>query len=256
MIDEKGLSVLPISSLSLAYPVTKQRVPTGIAELDTMFGGKGFYRGSSIMISGTAGTGKSSIAAAFADSFCARGEKCLYFSFEESPEQIIRNMNSIGFDLRKWVRNGKLKFHAIRPTIYGLETHLVSIHRLVEEFKPAAAVMDPVTNLAAIGDSSAIKSVMTRVIDYLKNKQITTVFTSLTEGGSPAEQSGAGISSLMDTWILLQNLEVEGARDRIISILKSRGMAHSSRVRQFFLTNEGIKLLEPEKVVKGKSNAR
>ena len=256
MIDEKGLSVLPISSLSLAYPVTKQRVPTGIAELDTMFGGKGFYRGSSIMISGTAGTGKSSIAAAFADSFCARGEKCLYFSFEESPEQIIRNMNSIGFDLRKWVRNGKLKFHAIRPTIYGLETHLVSIHRLVEEFKPAAAVMDPVTNLAAIGDSSAIKSVMTRVIDYLKNKQITTVFTSLTEGGSPAEQSGAGISSLMDTWILLQNLEVEGARDRVISILKSRGMAHSSCVRQFFLTNKGIKLLESEKVVKGKSNAR
>lgn len=256
MIDETGLSVLPISSLGLTYPVTKQRVPTGIAELDTMFGGKGFYRGSSILISGTAGTGKSSFSAAFADSVCARDEKFLYFSFEESPEQIIRNMKSIGFDLSKWVKNGKLMFHSIRPCLCGLESHLVRIHKLVEEFKPTAAVMDPITNLTSIGDTDEIKSMMIRIIDFLKNKQVTTVFTSLTEGGSAAEQSELGISSLMDTWILLRNLEVDGDRERLLYILKSRGMAHSSRVRKFLITNKGPKLLEPEKGEKGKSYAR
>lgn len=247
MIDENGLSVLPISSLGLTYPVSKARVSTGIAKLDTMFNGKGFYKGSSTLISGTAGTGKSSMAASFANSVCARGERCLYFSFEESPEQIIRNMGSIGFDLRKWVDNGRLQFHSVRPTVYGLEAHLVSIHRLVEEFKPTAAVMDPITNLMSIGDTAEIKAMLTRIIDFLKNKQITTAFTSLTGGGSEMEQSEVGISSLMDTWILLRNMEVEGDRERYLYILKSRGMAHSSKVIRFVVTNNGIELLGSEK---------
>ena len=244
MIDETGLSVLPISSLGLTYSVSKTRVSTGIAEMDTMFSGKGYFRGSSVLLSGTAGTGKGSMAVAFADSICARGEKCLYFSFEESPDQIIRNMGSIGFDMGKWAKKGLLKFHSARPTLFGLEAHLVSIHKLVEDFKPDAVVIDPITNLTSIGETAEIKSMMTRIIDFLKNKQITAVFTSLTDGGSAIEQSEVGISSLMDTWILLRNIEVNGDRTRMLYILKSRGMAHSSQVRQFVLTDDGIELLK------------
>lgn len=244
IIDENGLSVLPISSLGLTYPVTKERISTGIAELDAMLSGKGYYRGSSILISGTAGTGKSSIAAAFANSACAKGEKCLYFSFEESPQQIVRNMNSIGIDLDPWIKKALLKFQSVRPTIYGLEAHLVSVHKLVNEFRPTCAVMDPITNLMSIGDTAEIKAMLTRIIDFLKNEHITTVFTSLTEGGRPAEQTEVGISSLMDTWILLRNLEIENDRQRRLYVLKSRGMAHSSQVRLFVLSDDGIQLLE------------
>ena len=244
MIDETGLSVLPISSLGLTYSVSKTRVSTGIAEMDTMFSGKGYFRGSSVLLSGTAGTGKSSMAVAFADSVCKRGEKCLYFSFEESPDQIMRNMSSIGFDIGKWVKKGLLKFHSTRPTLFGLEAHLVSVHKLVEEFQPNAVIVDPITNLTSIGETDEIKSMMTRVIDFLKNKQITAVFTSLTNASSAIEQSDEGISSLIDTWILLRNIEVNGDRNRMLYILKSRGMAHSSQVRQFMLTDDGIELLK------------
>jgi len=244
LIDETGLLVLPISSLSLTYPVSTERVSTGISEMDSMFGGKGYFRGNSILFSGTAGTGKSSMAVAFADSTCSKGEKCLYFSFEESPEQIFRNMESIGFDIGKWVKKGLLKFHSSRPTLFGLEAHLVSIHKLVEDFQPNTVVVDPITNLTSIGETAEIKSMMTRIIDFLKNKQITAVFTSLTNAGSASEQSEVEISSLMDTWILLRNMEVNGDRDRLLYILKSRGMAHSSQVRQFLLTDDGIELLK------------
>jgi circadian clock protein KaiC len=244
MIDDTGLSVLPISSLSLTYPVSRERISTGIGELDAMLSGTGYFKGSSILVSGTAGTGKSSMAVAFADSVCDKGGKCLYFSFEESPDQIIRNMTSIGFDLGKCMKKGLLRFHSIRPTSFGLEAHLVDIHRLVAECEPDAVVVDPITNLTSIGETAEIKSMMTRVIDFLKNKQITTIFTSLTAGGSASEQSEVGISSLMDTWILLRNLETNGDRKRLLYILKSRGMAHSSRVRQFMLTDNGIELLE------------
>ena len=245
MIDETGLSVLPISSLSLTYPVSSERISTGIAELDSMFDEKGFFRGSSIFVSGTAGTGKSSVAAAFANSVCEKGEKCIYFSFEESPEQIIRNMDSIGFDLRKWTKKGLLRFHSVRPTVYGLEANLVNIHKLVEEFNPSAIVMDPITNLIPIGDTAEIRAMLTRIIDFLKNKNITTVFTSLTSD-STVEQRDVGVSSLMDTWILLRNLESEGDRQRCLYILKSRGMAHSSKVKQFIMTNNGFKFLDTE----------
>ncbi len=242
MIEKDGLSVLPISSLGLTYPVGNTRISSGIRRLDTMLGGKGFYRGSSILVSGTAGSGKSSMAAAFADNVCRNGEKCLYLSFEESPEQIMRNMNSIGFDLKKRESQGVMKFRSVRPTLFGLETHLGSIHKLVEDFQPNAVVVDPITNLTSIGETDEIKAMMTRLIDFLKNKGITMFFTSLTGGGSAFEQSEVGISSLMDTWILLRNIETDGERNRLLYILKSRGMAHSNQVREFVLSDKGINL--------------
>lgn len=244
MITEGGLSILPISSLGLDYPVTTERVSSGIATLDAMFGGKGYYRGSSVLISGTAGTGKSSLAAAFADSVCRRGEKCLYFSFEESPQQIVRNMASIGIDLPKWQDKGLLKFVSARPTQFGLEAHLVGLHVAVTDFKPAATVMDPITSMSSIGETEQIKAMLTRLIDFLKQERITGVFTSLTTGGAPIEQSEATISSLMDTWIVLRNEEADGDRRRLLYVLKSRGMSHSSRVRQFYLTDHGIEMAD------------
>lgn len=244
MITEGGLSILPISSLGLDYPVTTERVSSGIATLDAMFGGKGYYRGSSVLISGTAGTGKSSLAAAFADSVCRRGDRCLYFSFEESPEQIARNMASIGIDLVNWVDKGLLRFVAKRPTQFGLEAHLVGLHVAVTDFKPVAVVMDPITSMSSIGETEQIKAMLTRLIDFLKQERITGVFTSLTTGGAPLEQSEATISSLMDTWIVLRNEEADGDRRRLLYVLKSRGMAHSSRVRQLYLTDHGIEMAD------------
>jgi len=245
-IGEEGLSILPISQIGLDYPVTNERVSTGIEALDEMFGARGYYKASSVLITGSAGTGKSSISAAFADGACRRGQKALYFSFEESPEQIVRNMASIGFDLGKWVKKGLLKFHVSRPTEYGLEAHLVRLHQAVEEFKPSAAVIDPVTSMTSMGDPQQIKAMLTRLIDYLKMQGITTVFTSLTRGGSPIEVTEAMVSSLMDTWVVLQNVGVDGERHRMIYVLKSRGMLHSSEVRRFLLTDDGIKILNAE----------
>ena len=251
MIDEGGLSVLPISSLGLDYGVTTQRISTGVPQLDAMVGGKGYFRGSSVLVSGTAGTGKSSLAAAFVDAACRRGERCLYLAYEESPAQIIRNMSSIGFDLGQWVRKDRLQFHAVRSTVYGLEQHLVSIHKLVELYRPTVVVMDPVTNLISVGESAEITAMLTRVIDYLKTKNITTLFTSLTAGGIADEQTDVGISSLMDTWLLVRNLEADGDRTRLLYILKSRGMAHSSQVRTFVLSRRGIAVLDAKGAGKG-----
>ena len=244
MIDENGLSVLPISSLGLTYDVTNERVSSGIVEVDQMLEGKGYFKGSSVLISGTAGTGKSSMAVAFANSVCQKGQKCLIFSFEESPDQIIRNMGSIGYDLKKWLSKGLLKFHSIRPTSFGLEAHLVDLHKLVASFKPDAVVIDPITNLTSVGLNIEIKSMFTRIIDFLKNKHITTVFTSLTNAQGAEEMTDIGISSLMDTWILLQNPEIKGNRIRSMNVLKSRGMAHSSQIREFMITGKGIKLMD------------
>lgn len=244
MIDEAGLSVLPISSLGLNYAVVKDRIPTGIPRLDAMLGGKGYYRGSSILISGTAGSGKTSIAAAFADSVCRRGERCLYLSFEESPSQIMRNMASIGMDLGRWERKGLLRFQSARSTLCGLEQHLVSLHKLVNQFQPTAVVLDPVTNLSAIGEVDDIKAMLTRVIDFLKGRLITALFTSLTEGGAATERTEVGISSLMDTWLLLQMVESNSERNRVLYILKSRGMAHSNQMREFVLSDRGIELVD------------
>lgn len=244
LIGSEGLSIFPISSIGLDYPVSRDRISLGIDRLDNLFAGGGVFRGTSILISGSAGTGKSSIAAAFADGLCRRGERCLYLSFEESPEQITRNMQSIGIDLSKWRKKGNLLFHTIRPTLCGLEAHLVKIHELAEEFEPAGVVMDPITSLITMGDPNEVRIVLTRIIDFFKNRKVTTIFTSLT-GTAELEQSDIGVSSLMDTWIRVRNQVVDDDRFRSIYILKSRGMAHSSRVHRFQLTDNGIQLFEP-----------
>lgn len=243
MIDEQGLSVLPISSLGLDYPVNGTRISSGVPRLDTMLGGRGYFLGSSILVSGTAGTGKTSLAAAFADSTCRRGKRCLFLAYEESPKQIMRNMATVGYDLTRWERKGLLRFRAVRSTLYGLEQHLASIHKHVQDFKPATTIVDPITTLTTIGDEAEIQAMLTRVVDMLKSKNVTGLFTSLTHDDAE-EHSDAGVSSLMDTWILLRNIEMGSERNRLLCILKSRGMAHSNQVREFVLTNNGIQLTD------------
>ncbi len=255
LIDEQGISVLPISSLGLDHAAPAERISSGITRLDGMLGGKGFYRGSNILISGTSGTGKTSVAAHFVDAACRRGERCLYFAFEESPQQIVRNMRSIGIDLEPWVRKGLLQFHAARPTYGGIEQHLLLSHKFISSFQPAVVVVDPVTNLLSISTQSEVRSMLTRLVDFLKTQRITTIFTSLTSGGSPLEASQTDVSSLMDTWLLLVSIEVGGERNRALYVLKSRGMEHSNQIREFVLTDDGLRLLDvylgPEGVLTG-----
>src|SRR5689334_9912138 len=241
LITKAGISVLPITSLGLNHRASAERVSTGIHELDDMLGGKGYYRGSSILLSGTAGTGKSSLSAAFVDAACRRGERCLYFSFEESTEQIIRNMRSIGIDLSPHVKKGLLKFQVARPTLYGLEMHLITIHELIKQHKPEIVILDPITDFFAVGSHAQVKAAITRIIDFLKANQITALFTSYTEDDTPNE-SVVGVSSLIDTWISLRNLENGGERRRGLFVLKSRGMAHSNQIRSFELTDDGIRI--------------
>jgi len=242
LIDEQGFSVMPISSIGLDHAASRERVATGVPRIDTMMGGKGYYRGSSILVTGTAGTGKSSLAAHFVDAACRRGERCLYFAFEESQNQIIRNMRSIGIDLEQWVNKGLLEFRNSRPTLYGLEMHLVSMHKAIEAFNPAIVVVDPISNLVAAASEMEVKSMLSRLIDYLKMKQITAFCTDLTTVGGSLERTEVGISSLMDTWLLLQVIEESGERNRGFYILKSRGMEHSNQVREFILSDNGIQL--------------
>jgi len=244
LIDRRGISVLPISSLGLRHEAPTERLSSGIARLDEMLGGKGIYRGSSVLVSGTAGTGKTSIAAHFVDAACRRGEKALYFAFEESPAQIARNMASIGLDLDQWQKKGRLRIHSERPQNTGLEMHLVRMNREIEEFEPSVTVVDPITNLTSIGTFSSVRSTLTRMIDAMKSRQITALFTSLTEGGGSPEATDVGVSSLMDTWILLRNLEAGGERTRGLYVLKARGMAHSNQVREFVLSSGGVDLLD------------
>lgn len=244
LIDDHGLSVLPITSLGLTHQASTAHVSTGVAGLDAMFGKKGFFRGNSVLVSGTAGTGKSSVASHFAEAACRRGERCLYFAFEESPDQIIRNMRSIGIDLEPWTRRDLLRVHAQRPTALGLEAHLVAMHRLIDEWKPRVVIVDPVTNMTAVGSEIEVKAMLARLIDFMKLRQITALFTSLTEGGAAAERTDLGVSSLMDVWMLLGNPEANGERNRTIQIVKARGMAHSNQVREFVMTDQGVVLLD------------
>jgi circadian clock protein KaiC len=244
LIEEKGISVLPITSIGLNHPVSNRRISTGIPRLDTMLGGKGYFRGSTILLSGTAGTGKTSVAASFIDAACSRRERCIFFAFEESPAQIIRNMRSIGIALEPWVAKGLLEFHAERPSVNGLETHLLTMHKMINEFKPAVVVVDPITNLISAGNPRDVKSMLTRLIDFVKMNQITSMFTTLTSAGGPLEQSEVGISSLADTWLLLRDIELGGERNRGLYLLKSRGMDHSNQIREFLLTDKGINLLD------------
>jgi circadian clock protein KaiC len=244
LIDEQGISVLPITSVGLEHKASSERVSSGVPRLDTMLGGKGYFRGTSVLVSGTAGTGKSSLAAHFVEATCRRGERCVYFATEESPDLIARNMRSIGIDLGNWVKKGLLRFDATRPTFYGLEMHLLRMHKLVGETHARVVVVDPITSYISLGDTLEVKSMLTRLIDFFKANQITAFFTSLTEGGSALEQSEVGISSLMDTWILLRHIEINGERNRGIWVLKSRGMAHSNQIREFVFTKQGIELVD------------
>jgi circadian clock protein KaiC len=254
LIDNQGISVLPISSLGLDHDASGERISSGIARLDGMLGGKGFYRGSSILASGTAGTGKTSVAGMFVDAACRRGERALYFAFEESPQQIVRNARSIGIDLEPWVRKGLLQFQAARPTYGGIEQVLLLTHKRITSFQPSVVVVDPVTNLLMVSTQNEVRSMLTRLVDFLKTQKITAVFTSLTSAGS-LEASEADVSSLMDTWLLLKNIEVGGERNRVLYVLKSRGMEHSNQIREFVLTDDGLRLLDvylgPEGVLTG-----
>ena len=255
LIDEDGISVLPITSLGFEHKASNERVTSGVKRLDTMLGGKGYFRGSSILVTGTAGTGKSSMAAHFARAACARGEKCLYFAFEESPGQIIRNMRSIGVNLEPWRKKGLLEFHAMRSTLSGLETHLTTFHKLVQEFQPQVVIFDPIDSLVQAGTLKDATAMLTRLIDFLKVHQVTALMTNLVPGGQTKENSGVDISSLVDTWLLLRDVELAGERNRALYILKSRGMAHSNQIREFLLTDHGIDLqdvyLGPEGVLTG-----
>lgn len=245
LITDTGISVFPVTSMAYSTrPASRERVSTGIPRLDAMLDGKGFYRGSMILVSGTAGTGKTSIGARFIEAACQRGERGIFLTFEESPGQVIRNMKSIGIDLDRWIKKGRLMFYAPRPTVYGLETHLVTIQRQVEEFDPQVVVMDPITNLATIASEKDVRLMLMRFSAFLKNRGATGLFTSLTPGGVNLESTTVSISSLADTWIFLRDIELGGERNRGIYILKSRGMAHSNQIREFILSEKGIDLLD------------
>jgi len=242
LIDEDGISVLPVTSLGLQHMASTRRIPSGGARLDAMLGGAGYFRGSSVLISGTAGTGKSSLAALLAEATCRRGERALYFAFEESPSQIMRNMHSIGIDLQPWVQKGLLQFQATRPTFAGLEMHLTMMHKAVNTFKPQVVIMDPLNSFIIGGNENSVKSMLIRMVDFLKTNQITGFFTHLTSGNGALEQTEVAISSLIDTWLLLRDIEIGGERNRVLYVLKSRGMAHSNQIREFLLTDHGVDL--------------
>lgn len=250
LIDEDGITVVPITSAGMDHPASNERVSTGVASLDEMMGGKGFFRGSSVLISGSAGTGKTSIAAHFASAACKRGERCLYFSFEESQNQLVRNLRSIGLDLERWIKKDLLRIHSARPSLYGLEMHLAQMHKVIRDYQPQVVVVDPISNFISAGTVTESGAMLVRLVDFLKCQGITSLFTNLTHSGNNPEQTDVGISSIIDTWLLLRDTEREGARSGVLYVLKSRGMAHSKQVRGFRLTDHGIELTE----VPGKSS--
>ena len=259
LIGEAGLSVLPITSLALNHKVSSERIATGIPRLDAMLGGRGFFRGSSILLTGTPGTGKTIISANFAQAAARRGERVLFFSFEESPNQIIRNMYSIGLRLEPLVQRGLLRFHSARPSLYGLEMHLATMFKEIASFQPHVVIMDPITSLMEAGTDSECKGMVTRLIDYLKAGQVTSLFTSLTQGGHALQQSEMAMSSLMDSWLLLQDCEGNGERNRVLYVLKARVMAHSNQVREFLISERGIDVVDayigPSGVLTGSARA-
>ncbi len=254
VIEKHGVSVFPITAVGLTHQASTERISSGIPGLDAMLGGKGFYRNSSVLISGTAGTGKSSVAASFVAAACARGERALYFAFEESPSQILRNMHSLGMELERWIRRDLLRIVAVRPTYFGLETHLASMHRCIEEHKPSVGVVDPITNLVQVGEVFSVKSMLTRLIDFLKMQEITAMFTNLSIENEA--ETNTAISSLMDVWLLLRSVEDDSRRRRVLNVLKSRGMPHSTQVYDFQITDNGIHIAgaeAPAAVAAGKS---
>jgi circadian clock protein KaiC len=244
LIDEDGIDVLPITSIGLTHDAPTDRITTGIADLDELLGG-GIYRGSTVLVSGTAGAGKSSISAFLAKAACERGERCVYFAYEESPQQIARNMRSIGIDIAPYLKSGQLKCISARPTTCGLEMHLATIHKAVREQKPSVVIIDPITNFFSIGPENEVKAMLMRLVDFLKTQEITGVLTSLTAGGKALEATDAGVSSIIDTWLLLRDIELNGERNRAMYVLKSRGSAHSNQIREFVLSANGVRLIPP-----------
>ncbi len=259
LISATGFSLQPITSVGLDYHVSTERISSGIPRLDAMLGGNGYFRATTILISGTAGTGKSSLCGFFARATCERGERCLYLAFEEAGAQIVRNMRSIGLDLQPWVDQGLLRFLASRPMQESLEKHLMVIQETILQFQPSVVIIDPVTNLIMAGSILQTKSMLIRLIDFLKMKGVTCLLTDLTREKGGTEQTSEEISSLIDTWILLRDIELNGERNRGLYILKSRGMAHSNQIREFLMSNEGIDLLEvylgPSGVLTGSARA-
>jgi len=243
LIDTRGVSVMPITSAGLQHSVSSDIVPSGITDLDAMFGKRGLYRGSSVLLSGLAGTGKSTFSAWFANAVCERGERCLYFAFEESPDQIVRNMRSAGIDLQRHVESGRLQFESARPSLYGLEMHLTRMYRDIVAFQPSAVVVDPIS--AFRGVQSEIHSTLLRLADICKGRGITAFFTSLSLASDHTTEADRGLSSLMDVWISLTDVEVNGERNRVLFVLKVRGMSHSNQMREYLLTSDGIRLVEP-----------
>ena len=242
-IDETGISVYPVISQALQQESSSKRISSGLPDLDEMLGKKGFYAGSSILISGTAGTGKTSIAASFAHSVCTAKKTCLFCAFEEAPNQVIRNMASIGFQLEPLVKSGILTFYYSRPTLQNLELHFLAIKKIIQEIKPTVVILDPITNLMTEGPNSDIRSMLTRFVDFLKTKQITVLFTAaITIGSIQRNPSDEGISSMVDTWMMVQDIEVDAERTRSLCVMKSRGMAHSNEVRRFTISSKGINL--------------
>jgi circadian clock protein KaiC len=243
LIGVDGLQVLPITSLGLQQQVSTERVSSGVSGLDEMLGGQGVFRGSSVLISGTSGTCKTTLAANFADAACRRGERVLFFSLEESPAQLLRNMSSVGLDLAGWVDRGLLQLHCQRPTTLGLETHLATMQRLVQQVAPSLVVIDPVSSLAHSGTGLDAAAMLMRQVDLLKAGGITAVFTSLAEGGQELERTYQDVSSLVDTWLLVRTLIGNGERNRGLYVLKSRGMAHSNQIREFLVSDSGVSLV-------------
>lgn len=242
MIGPAGMSVFPVSSVAMSDEASMQCVSSGVEDVDAMLGRGGYYRGSSVLISGTAGTGKSTLAAAFAVATCRGGDRCLYLAFEESPSQIVRNMQSVGIHFSPFVEDGSLRIHSVRPTLFGLEEHLVSVLALVDAFEPGAVVIDPMSNFVSVGDEGEIKSMLIRVFEHLKSRGITTVTTSLTRGQSEFEHTEVEVSSLMDSWIVLRHIFVGNHRRRLLHVAKSRGMGSSQEVRELLLRSDGIAL--------------
>jgi circadian clock protein KaiC len=232
LIDEGGISVLPITSIGLNHESSNERISTGVPRLDTMLGGKGYFRGSSVLVTGTAGVGKTTLAALFADATCRRGERCLYFSFEEAQSQVVRNMRSIGLDLEPWLSQDLLRFHSTRPTFMGLEMHLVAIHKQVQMFQPHVVILDPVSAFLRSSNDLDATAMVLRLVDFLKSRQVTAFFTNLVTGNHVQEGTELAISSIIDTWLLLRDIELGGERNRELYIIKSRGMAHSNQIRR------------------------
>jgi circadian clock protein KaiC len=244
LIDENGISVLPITSLGLEHPASSEYVSSGVPQLDEMLGDKGFFKGSSVLVTGTAGTGKTTLAAHFAKAACERGDTCLYFAFEESREQIIRNMRSVGIDFRPYIEAGSLYIESSRPTLYGLETHLAVMYKKIREIQARAVVLDPMSNFLSVGIREDVQAMLTRMVDFLKSQQITALFTHLNRGNDNVETTEFAISSIMDVWILVRDIENNGERNRGIYILKARGMGHSNQIREFLLTDDGVELVD------------